>query len=154
MPIYVFRTEAGAELEEFYPVGQAPHLGEWTTIRGVACQRVIQSPQLANAKSGMADGPIVSESAPNRAMVEHWEGEARKYGIPMPARASGYDEKGRATFRNLSELQEYAKRDGRFVVGNPHEAFQDAARAPGRHDQAREKRLQAIDESLRAPEVI
>lgn len=154
MPIYSFRTEDGRELEHFFPMGQAPHLGQWTTIEGVECQRVIEPPQLANDKGGMHTGPIVSEGAPSRRQVEGWEREARKFGLPKPARAPGYDEQGRAVFRSESELREYAKRDGRFVVANPSEIYQDAARAPARHEAKVKNTLAGIERELSYPEVV
>jgi len=163
MPLYQFKAEDGEELELYFSLGEAPHLGEWIeqhyirkdgTRTSKAFQRVIEVPQLANSKGGMVSGPIVSECAPNRNMVEGWEKQAKKYGLPMPARAPGYDEHGRATFRNVGELHEYAKKDGRFVVGNPGEACQDMRNAPGRAEAKREAGLKAIDAALRAPEVL
>lgn len=153
MPIYPFRSESGEYVDLFFPMGDAPHLGEWITLEGVAMQRVIEAPQLANSKGGMTTGPIVSEGAPNRKMVEHWEREARKFGLPMPARATAYDDVGRAVFRNSHELEDYCKRDGRFVMGNPREAFQDAASAPARHQAKVERVLRKTDEQL-TPEVL
>ena len=153
MPTYQFENEQGEPLEEFFSMGEAPHLGEWTMIRGKPYKRVPALPQLANSVGGTQTGPIVSRGAPSLRMVEGWERQAKKYGLPMPARATGYDQNGTALFRNVGEMKEYGKRDGRYVVGNPTEACQEAARAPGRVDAKREATLKAVDDELRMPEV-
>jgi len=127
MPLYLFRSEDGTEREELYKAGEAPSLGEWTTLDGTRYQRVIEMPQLANSK-GTPNFRLHSNALPDIKAVQFQEAQARKYGLPMPVKAKRYDEVGRPVFRSTQELAEHCKRDGRYSVGNPKEVCQEARR--------------------------
>ena len=132
MPLYSFESADGEQIERIYVAGEAPHLGEWTEIDGKSYRRIIEMPQIADSK-GDHSYRLHSEAAPPLSAIEYQERraralQARGLNEPMPVRAPAYDEVGRAVFRSPQELQEYAKRDGRFVVGDVKGASQDHAR--------------------------
>ena len=58
MPIYVFRTESGDLLEEWFHVEHAPVAGRWTEIDGQKAQRIYTVPQVVAHK----DVHFVSQS--------------------------------------------------------------------------------------------
>jgi hypothetical protein len=157
VPQYEFRAADGEERLEFYPVGDAPHLGEWVDLAGKQFQRIIEPPQLANDK-GTQNFRLHSNAAPNKAMVDNWERQARRaqakgIDIPLPARAPAYDEYGRAVFRSSEELSEYCKRDGRYAVGNPREVCQETRKATREHLSKRDAEVAQREHAMKIPEV-
>jgi hypothetical protein len=154
MPLYEFETEAGERFDAFFPLGGAPSLGVWGVVEGRFAQRVIGPPQLARPKGQMHDGPIVSEAAPNLAAIEHQDERARRFGEPRLVRADHYDHLGRAVFESVDSMKEYAKRDGRFGVGNPREFCAEAARVPGERRKADMAAIAERERQMKSLEVL
>jgi len=152
MPVYQFRSEDGEELERYYKFVDAPTMGSWIEHDGVAYQRVIEAPQIANSK-GQVAYRLHSEACPGLSSIEYAERRARALGTAMPVRAPKYDENGRAVFTSPDQLKDYCARDGRFAVGNPKEVAQEHVKRTVEHKSKQLAEVARNEALSKVPEV-
>ena len=95
MPIYGFRTESGKDVEMFYNMGDAPRIGEQTTIGGVLVTRIAEKIQV----NAVADLHFVSHVLPRN--------------DPDAPRVNS---SGQPCFESKKEVSEYtAKKEGDYI---------------------------------------
>ena len=95
MPMYDFETPTGETVEHFFPMAEAPKIGQTVDIDGVACTRLMSDCQMSVSET---IGPFVSRTLPRN-----------------DPRAPRHDKDGRPMFATKREVTEYvAKTEGQF----------------------------------------